>query len=279
MDNLVSVIVPCYNQAQYLPEALQSVLDQTYPHWECIIVNDGSPDNTEAVALEWCDKDARFKYLKKENGGLSSARNAGINTSVGEFILPLDADDKIGDTYLQKAITEFKNDKQLVLIYCEAEFFGSMEGLWELPEYCFQSILFKNSIFCSAIYKRDLVRRFGNYDTGMNSYEDWEMWIRILKSGGKVKKLQHVCFYYRKTENSMIAGLTKTTNERTRLRNYIFKKHIDVYEAYAGDLMLAIKERDVYKTRLQQQSIAFYSSKRYKLGNLILKPFSFLLKK
>ena len=64
---LISVIVPCYNQAQYLDECLQSVLEQTYPNWECIIVNDGSPDNTEEVAKLWIEKDKRFKYFWKEN--------------------------------------------------------------------------------------------------------------------------------------------------------------------------------------------------------------------
>lgn len=107
---LISVIVPCYNQAQFLDECLQSVLEQTYQNWECIIVNDGSPDNTEEVALEWTKKDVRFIYLKKDNGGLSSARNAGIEKAKGEWILPLDCDDKIGNQYLELASAEFNKD-------------------------------------------------------------------------------------------------------------------------------------------------------------------------
>ena len=75
---MVSVIVPCYNQAIYLPEALNSLLAQTYQCWEAIVVNDGSPDETEKVALEYTRKDSRIKYVFKENGGLSSARNKGI---------------------------------------------------------------------------------------------------------------------------------------------------------------------------------------------------------
>ena len=67
MKNLVSIIVPCYNQSHFLSETLQSVLNQTYIHWECIIVNDGSPDNTEAVAKIWCDKHSRISYIYKEN--------------------------------------------------------------------------------------------------------------------------------------------------------------------------------------------------------------------
>ena len=95
MNPLISVIVPCYNQAQYLDECLQSVLNQIYTDWECIIVNDGSPDHTEEVAKKWLEKDSRFRYIYKETGGLSSARNAGIKIAKGEWIQFLDCDDFI----------------------------------------------------------------------------------------------------------------------------------------------------------------------------------------
>ena len=83
----VSIIVPCYNQAHYLDESLQSLLDQTYTNWECILVNDGSPDATEEIAKQWEARDSRFVYLYKENGGVSSARNLGIATAKADFIL------------------------------------------------------------------------------------------------------------------------------------------------------------------------------------------------
>ena len=130
---LISVIVPCYNQAQYLDECLQSVLEQTYQNWECIIVNDGSPDNTEEVVKKWTEKDPRFKYLKKENGGLSSARNAGIKAAEGEWILPLDADDKIGDRYLELAEKEF--GESYTVIYCKAEKFCVQQVVWDFPSF------------------------------------------------------------------------------------------------------------------------------------------------
>src|SRR5665647_2316811 len=79
MDVTISVIIPCYNQAHFLNESVGSVIAQTYTNWECIIVNDGSTDDTEKVALEISQKDNRIQYIKKENGGLSSARNAGLN--------------------------------------------------------------------------------------------------------------------------------------------------------------------------------------------------------
>jgi glycosyltransferase involved in cell wall biosynthesis len=95
MKDLISIIVPCYNQAQYLDECLQSVYSQTCEDWECIIINDGSPDNTQDVANKWVVKDSRFRYYEIENSGVSSARNFGINQATGNWILPLDGDDKI----------------------------------------------------------------------------------------------------------------------------------------------------------------------------------------
>src|SRR5665647_803926 len=95
MDVKVSVIIPCYNQGHFLNESVGSVLAQTYTNWECIIVNDGSTDNTESIALARSQKDSRIKYIKKENEGLSSARNRGLDEASGDFIQFLDADDMI----------------------------------------------------------------------------------------------------------------------------------------------------------------------------------------
>lgn len=104
MPVLVSIVVPCYNQARFLDEALNSVLCQSYAHWECIIVNDGSPDNTREVVEEWLKRDSRFIYIEKENGGLSSARNRGLEIAKGNYIQFLDADDLLCCNKLQKQI-------------------------------------------------------------------------------------------------------------------------------------------------------------------------------
>ena len=130
-SSLVSIIVPCFNQAQYLPDALNSVLAQSFPSWECIIINDGSEDKTEEVSKEFCQGDNRFKYIWKENGGLSSARNAGIKVSSGKYILPLDADDKIAAEYIQQAVNVLDNDVNVKVVYSDRGVFwyecGNME--------------------------------------------------------------------------------------------------------------------------------------------------------
>jgi glycosyltransferase involved in cell wall biosynthesis len=233
MDNLVSIIVPCYKQAQYLDEALQSVLDQIYTNWECIIVNDGSPDDTEGVTQKWLTKDNRFIYLKKNNGGLSSARNAGINSAKGEFILPLDADDKIAPTYITVAIKAFQEDLSLKVVYCRAEKFGSENGLWQLPPFSIYDLCQFNMIFCSAVFKREDWELVGGYDINMIfGLEDWEFWIAILKNGGHVKCLDEIGFFYRIKSQSMIRQLD--IKKRKHLFEYMSIKHADFFVTQLG---------------------------------------------
>jgi glycosyltransferase involved in cell wall biosynthesis len=229
----VSVIVPCFNQAQYLDEALQSVLDQTYSNWECIIVNDGSPDNTEEVAEKWCKKDNRFKYIYKENGGLSNARNAGIETSEGEFILPLDADDKIGEDYIKLAVNAFVENTLLKVVYCKAEKFGDESGIWQLPPFSIYDLCLFNMIFCSAVFRKEDWKLVGGYDSNMiYGLEDWEFWIAILKNGGEVKCLDSIQFYYRIKSKSMIKDLDG--NKTKYLNEYLSIKHADFFVKQLG---------------------------------------------
>lgn len=225
---IVSVIVPCYKQAQYLDECLESVFNQTYQNWECIIVNDGSPDHTEEVAKKWIEKDSRFQYVYKENGGLSSARNAGIKIAKGEYILPLDADDKIASNYCGLAIQEFINDTDLKLVYCLAEKFGDEQGLWQLPEFSLSLLASDNMIFCSAFFKKSDWEYIGGYDLNMiYGLEDWEFWIHLLKNEGKTKRLEEICFFYRIKKSSMIKKMDFT--QGIFLKRYISVKHADFF--------------------------------------------------
>lgn len=235
-DPVVSIIVPCYNQAQYLSEALQSILDQTYKNWECIIVNDGSPDNTEVIVKEWILKEKRFKYFYKENGGVSSARNLGIENAKGKYILPLDGDDKIGKDYVKEAVLSFEKDDSLKLVYCRAEKFGDETGEWILNPYSLFNLSKKNMIFCSALYRKSDWESVGGYDVKMvNGLEDWEFWISILKSGGNVHCLQYLGFYYRikkKSRNNQLLD-----EDKKDLLEYLNVKHADFFVKQLGDLV------------------------------------------
>jgi glycosyltransferase involved in cell wall biosynthesis len=235
-NTLVSIIIPCYNQGQYLEEALESVLNQTHLAWECIIVNDGSPDNTEHVALEWCKKDTRIKYLKKENGGLSAARNTGIAIAKAEFILPLDADDKLGNNYIEFALQQFALDATVKVVYCKALKFGTEEGFLSLVPYSLYNLSRNNMIFPSAMFRKKEWERVGGYEVDMiYGWEDWEFWIAVLKDGGNVKRIDEVCFYYRIKSASMLKSIDN--NKGKFLIDYMSVKHADFFVKNYGSFI------------------------------------------
>lgn len=269
MSFLISIVVPCYNQAQYLEECIQSVFNQTYQNWECIIVNDGSPDNTGEVALSLCAKDSRIRYLKKENGGLSSARNAGIQIAEGEFILPLDADDKIGDVYLEKSIEAFSHDSEINLVYCAAKKFGTQNQLWDLSDYSYKELLINNMIFCSAVYRKSDWEIVGGYDENLKSgFEDWAFWLKILHEESIVFKIPEVLFFYRIKEVSMLKDLYSTGYDLFHW--YLFEKNLEKYKKHYPSPISTYIKNDYQSSLLQSSS--------FKIGNRIvrfLKFFSF----
>jgi len=226
---------------------LQSVLEQSYYNWECLIVDDGSPDNTKEIAEAWVSKDNRFKYHFKDNGGLCSARNYGIAKAKGTFILPLDADDKIVEEYTERAIQAFENDPSLKVVYCIAEKFGAIKEPWVLPEFSLHNLSRNNMIFCSALFRKTDWQLVGGYDENMKyGWEDWEFWIAMLKDGGGVHKLDYVGFFYRIKEGSM---LLEIDSEKSKIMmEYLNVKHADFFVKHYGSFK-AMEHSELYLKR------------------------------
>ncbi|SIT97382.1 Glycosyltransferase involved in cell wall bisynthesis [Epilithonimonas bovis DSM 19482] len=268
MENtpLISVIVPCYNQAQYLDECLQSVLDQTYQNWECIIVNDGSPDNTEEVVQEWLVKDSRFSYLKKENGGVASARNLGIDNSQAEWLIMLDGDDTIAPSYLQKGVV--KANEGMEIIYSDAKYFGALDKDWLLEKYDFRKLLINNLIFCPAIFKKSPVR----FDEKMiHGLEDWEFWINYISTNHvtKICKLNSIELFYRIKEDSRNHIVNNDSSILIKTKNYVYNKHLDLYIKYYGDYFTVCRANE----RAQIEIKKILNSRRNIFMNKFLKLF------
>lgn len=200
---LVSIIIPCYNQAQYLPDALGSVLSQTYMNWECLIVNDGSTDNTEVVAQEWLKKDGRFRYLKKENGGLSSARNAGLRLAAGEYIQLLDSDDLLETNKINYQIYCLSESRaQIDVGVAGYRYFRDsarpedllMFGPFNiLPEVAITHEDKKDTVklfarinpmvISSPLYHKSVFQRVGLFDENLGANEDWDFHFRCAEKG------------------------------------------------------------------------------------------------
>lgn len=120
---LVSVIIPCYNYAHFLPETLESIRQQTFSDWECLLIDDGSTDNTSEVAQIFVQQDYRFRYIQQANSGPSVARNKGIHESRGEFIQFLDADDLIQPHKLKLQIDVILQKPEIDILYGDIRFF------------------------------------------------------------------------------------------------------------------------------------------------------------
>ena len=151
----VSVIIPCYNQGQFLDEAVDSVLVQSFADFEIIIVNDGSTDDLTNRLLKTYAKE-KTRVIATANMGLAAARNNGIAVACGKYILPLDADDRIGTSYLEKAVAILDADSEVGIVYSKARLFGAVETDWLLPDYSLERMLVDNLIFCSAFFEETI---------------------------------------------------------------------------------------------------------------------------
>jgi glycosyltransferase involved in cell wall biosynthesis len=248
----VSVVVPCFNHVRFLPEALQSVLDQTFSSWECIIVNDGSPDNTSEVARDWETRDSRFRLIEKENGGLSSARNAGIRQSSGELILPLDADDRLHPRFLDATVPIFIEQQKLghpyTIVATQVESFGEVPLTIEARLPNASTLVCGNSIVCTSLFPKVLWSELKGYDENLKKgFEDWDFWLRCADFGAQFKLVQERLFYYRQHKCSMVTEAYKIQGELlrqiVRKNPDIFMKNIEAAVCNREDRILELNNR------------------------------------
>lgn len=227
MSSKVSVVIPIYNQAQFLAETFESVLKSSYKEIEIIIVDDGSQDDSAKVALGLQEKyPEKVTFIQQENSGPAKARNEGIKKAVGKYILPLDGDDLISTTYIENAVKILDANESVKVVYSEAEKFGDKGGKWKLKPFSLKALSLDNMIFVSAFYRKKDWEKTGGYDEKMTwGWEDWEFWINLLKSGGEVIKLPETGFYYRIRKNSRRKSTNKASKQKTI--DLINSKHLD----------------------------------------------------
>ena len=238
---MISIIVPCYKSANTLAETLQSVLDQDYSCWEVLIINDGSPDDVEDIALKWTALDSRFKYFKKENEGLGTARNYGIKKSSGKYILPLDSDNKVKSSFLRKAIRILEANNNVGVVYGNAEYFGEQNGIWHVGDFKPLALLDGNYIDACAVFRKSVYNLTKGYDQNLpyQGHEDWDFWLQVLQTKFEFYYLDEITFDYRVTKTSMIRSFT-IEMEKTNI-DYIRNKNHKLYVAYYPKLYALYK--------------------------------------
>ncbi len=174
--------------------------------------------------------------IRTTNQGLVHARNNGIRESAGEYILPLDADDRIGASYLEKAVEVLDSRPEIGIVYCEAELFGARTGKWDLPGYEFPAILIQNMIFCSGFFRRADWEAVNGYNPNMiYGFEDHDFWLSLIELGRDVYRIPETLFFYRQTPGSMLDSIT--TERLTHGYTQMYRNHPRLYSENMGTVV------------------------------------------
>ena len=214
----ISIIIPSYNQSQYLPNAINSIIDQTVKAHEIIVVDDGSTDNSLAVARSYegllLYEGLGIKVISQTNRGLPSARNTGIMNATGDYCLFLDADDMLLENAIEKII-EVVEQTNADIISPSFKCFGLAQNeiiLMENPT--IEDFKTGNRVgYCSCI-RRSVLLEVGGYSSKMwCGWEDYALWFDLLLRGKTIKTIQEVLWLYRVKENSMIHEANKHADE------------------------------------------------------------------
>ena len=218
MNTLISVIIPVYGVEQYLDQCVESIVNQTYPHLEIILVDDGSPDGCPAMCDAWAKKDARIKVIHQQNGGLSCARNTGIQHATGDYITFVDSDDWLGETCYQ-TVTDLLQTKgyDLVVFNCnrvneKGEILSSTEKLEQAGELTGPQALKAlvqgklNHYAVNKVYKRELFSQV-RFPLG-RAWEDMATAYKIFLQCHSVYYCSEPFYYYLTRSNSISKTIT-----------------------------------------------------------------------
>lgn len=252
---------------EYLQETIDSVT--SYPNnndYELIIINDGSTDSQTIKLLQTLETKGFF-VLNQENKGLGTARNNGIKLAKGEYILPLDADNKIRHIYISESIKILTSNPKIDIVYGNRKNFGEEEKIVTLFDFNFPFLCSKNYIDACAVFRKSIWEKVNGFDEKMPvmGFEDWDFWLRCALQGAKFHHLNEVTFDYRVRENSMI---TETYSKEEIILNYMFAKK---------ELSLMKPIKDTYIEANNAKHLR--NSMEYRLGKIILSPIRFLQKK
>src|SRR6478672_7558577 len=201
---LVSIIIPAFNYGHFIRETLESVLDQTYRSWECIVVDDGSTDNTSHVVTEVAALCNKIKYVRQANQGQPAALNTGLRVCRGEYIQLLDADDLLERCKFEKQVGYLERTPEVDIVYGSTRFFRdgnpnerrfslladpdrpwmpevSGTGDEVLPDLLRGNIMTVNA----PMFRRRVFERTGLFDEGLDPIQDWDYWIRCAMAGAR----------------------------------------------------------------------------------------------
>ena len=210
----VSVIMPAYNVAAYIGEAIESVIAQTFTDWELIIIDDGSPDESGAIADSYAEGDARIRVVRQENGGLSAARNHGLRVARGELVALLDSDDLWHPSFLAAQVALLQQHPEIDIVTGNAWNLGGWrDGTpWRAypdprPQPSLVEILRdEEAVFIMSVVRRRVFDVVEGFDETLRSNEDYHFWLRAALAGFRFMRNDRPLGYYRRRDSSLSAS-------------------------------------------------------------------------
>lgn len=232
MKPLVSIIIPCFNDGGYLNEAIQSCLNQTYTNFEIIIINDCSTDEKTIKILKEIITPKTTVIHLNENKGVAASRNIGITAANGIFVLPLDSDDTIEPSYLERTVEYLEVNPHIGFVSTGVRHFGEQVGDYIPDPFSIKKLLYHNLYVVTSLFRRKAWEEVGGYNEKMLiGYEDWDFWISLAKKGWQGATIPEILFNYRVKKNSRLETAKK--NHYTLL-TYIIENHKELYTSFAS---------------------------------------------
>lgn len=221
---LVSIVLPVYNGARYLPESLASVVAQTYPHWELVCVDDTSTDATPDILAEWAAREPRMRVIRHAtNKRLPGALNTGFTAARGELLTWTSDDNHYRPQALERLVAQLLEEPALAFVYSDYALMdedGRITGQVTPPAP--EGLIFAKEGLPSFLYRRSVYERVGDYASDLFLAEDYDYWLRVLASGCRMRPLHESLYEYRRHAQSLTdshRGRTFAAAERALLRN------------------------------------------------------------
>ena len=262
-NELVSIIVPVYNTEEYIRQCLDSILNQTYQNFECLLINDGSSDNSADICREYVAKDTRFRYFEKENGGVSSARNLGIERSEGAYITFVDSDDWVDSDYLEVLYSALIEEQADIAVSTYKKF-NISDNCWYFHSF---QVKYDRKVFTNV----ELINELVDLDSFDFSYrfvsgklvnratlkkirfnelttlgEDMEFWFKLYLISARVIYINRDSYIYRVSDHSRHVSLEKFRSDLQQYLNFLTFLSVKGFDTskYKKRCISLIKERD-----------------------------------
>lgn len=246
----VSVIITCYNYDHYVGEAIQSVLQQTYSEIELIVINDGSTDNSDNI-IRQLQKESNFTYYSQENLGVVKTRNNGVSVSNGEFVMQLDADDTLDESYVAECVEKVFMEN-LDIVYTQALVFGRVNYVTNFIDHDLEVLKHDNYIHASALIRRKILKK-DPYDEYLDKLgnEDWDLFLDLCLDGARAGLVDKPLLKYRKhidrkSRADSFSGLYNEMLVRHHVWNKQNAKHSNEFWYFSSQIEMLLSMINLY---------------------------------